>query len=521
MRIFALILLSVFANVRAFSQYFDEEEKGIIPLAKGLEYKVELQSTFSHGQTPLWLNANRFGLSSLENANGYLRAGVFRPLRTDSMRRWGIGYGVDLAVPYNFTSNFVVQQAFIEARWLHGILSFGSKEYPMELKNNRLSSGSQTLGINARPVPQIRLALPEYYVLPFGKDWLRIKGHIAYGKMTDDNWQHKFTNKQNRYADDVLYHSKAGYLKIGNEDRYYPFSIELGLEMASTFGGTSYMPNDEGGMDVLKGSTGLKAFWDAFITGGSDSGETTYKNVAGNQLGSWLIRLNWDEEYWGFRIYADKYFEDHSSMFLLDYDGYGSGDEWNVKKKRRVLLYKLKDIMLGGEFNLKYPRWVNDVVFEYIFSKYQSGPIYHDHTSGISDHIGGRDDFYNHAIYTGWQHWGQVIGNPLYRSPIYNTDGLIKVEDNRFMAFHLGIDGNPSDHFSYRLLASYQSGLGTYEVPYDKNHHNVSVLLEGRYEFDNRLLRGWSVKGGYAMDFGKILGRNYGFQLTIVKVGHF
>ena len=63
----------------------------------------------------------------------------------------------------------------------------------MELKNNELSSGAQTLGKNARPVPQVRIALADYYTLPLTKGWLHLKGHIAYGKMTDDNWQHEFT----------------------------------------------------------------------------------------------------------------------------------------------------------------------------------------------------------------------------------------------------------------------------------------------------------------------------------------
>ena len=64
-----------------------------------------------------------------------------------------------------------MQQAFAELRWLHGALTIGSKERTMELKNNRLSSGAQTLGINARPVPQVRLSLPEYWRLPIAK-WL-------------------------------------------------------------------------------------------------------------------------------------------------------------------------------------------------------------------------------------------------------------------------------------------------------------------------------------------------------------
>ena len=79
--------------------------------------------------------------------------------------RWW--YGLDIVVPVNYTSNFIVQQAFAEIRWKHGVMTIGSKEFPMELKNQSLSSGSQTLGINARPVPQIRLALPDYRSLAF------------------------------------------------------------------------------------------------------------------------------------------------------------------------------------------------------------------------------------------------------------------------------------------------------------------------------------------------------------------
>lgn len=162
----------------------------------GLQYKAELQTSLSDGHTPLWLNANKFGLSSLSSSNGYVRAAVERPLAVDSARKWGIGYGVDLAAAYNYTSSFIVQQAFAEVRWLKGVLTVGSKQWPMELKNNSLSSGSQTLGINARPVPQARIALPEYWDIPFTKGWVGIKGHVAFGRMTDDGWQHEFTSRE-------------------------------------------------------------------------------------------------------------------------------------------------------------------------------------------------------------------------------------------------------------------------------------------------------------------------------------
>ena len=184
-------LLVALALVCSFSLSAQEERKnrGPIDLTENLQYNVEAQASFSEGKTPLWLNANRYGLSSLDEMNGYLRAGVERPLRTDSLRRWGVGYGVDVAVPYHFTSSVVVQQAYAEARWLHGVLTVGSKQQPMELKNNRLSTGAQTLGINARPYPEVRLALPDYWAIPGTRGFLSFKGLIAWGMFTDDHFR--------------------------------------------------------------------------------------------------------------------------------------------------------------------------------------------------------------------------------------------------------------------------------------------------------------------------------------------
>lgn len=515
------LLALTFGTSQSYAQYAwqeTERENSKLNLKNDVEYNVEMQASMSNNKTPLWLNANKYGLSSLEKNNGYMRAAVIRPLQADSVRRWAIGYCLDMAAAMNYTSDVVVQQAYVEARWLHGVLTVGAKEYPMELKNQRLSSGSQTLGINARPVPQVRLALPQYWQLPIGGGWLHLKGHVAYGMMTDDSWQHEFTGKQSKYADNLLYHSKAGYLKIGNEYSNFPISVELGLEMASQFGGKPYLPTKDGMVQVSTDS-GLKSFWNAFVPGGQDASDGVYGNKEGNVLGSWLMRINYDHELWRFSVYTDHFFEDHSQMFLLDYNGYGEGEEWNVWKKHRYFKYALRDMMLGGEFHMKYGTWLRNIVLEYIYTKYQSGPYNHDRTQNISDHVAGLDDYYNHGVYPGWQHWGQVMGNPLFRSPIYNTDGNINVRDNRFWALHLGISGQPTERLDYRLLGTYQEGWGTYDIPFTRKHHNISFLVEAGYRFNH----GWKARLGYAMDFGsqQMLGHNAGVQLTISKSGVF
>lgn len=212
--LFILVLGLLILSSEASPLMPQESDTTKLRVLRNIQYKVEMQSSFSGNKTPLWLNANRYGLSSLEKVNGYIRGTLERPLSTDDGRKWGLGYGVDVAFPVNYTSNVVIQQAYVEGRWWNGSLIIGAKEQPMELKNMSLSTGAQTLGINARPVPQVRIALPEYWTLPFANGWLHLKGHIAYGMMTDDSWQHGFTNKNSKYSDKVLYHSKAGYLRL-------------------------------------------------------------------------------------------------------------------------------------------------------------------------------------------------------------------------------------------------------------------------------------------------------------------
>lgn len=481
-----------------------------------IHYDVEFQGSLSSGSTPLWLNANKHGLSSLGSSNGYLRGAIGRGLEVDSTRKWGLGYRFDAVVASHYTSKFFVQQAYIEGRWLHGVLTIGAKEWPMELKNQMLSSGSQGLGINARPVPQVRLALPEYWTIPALGRLFAIKVHMAYGMFTDQRWQREFTNGGTTpYNENVLYHSKAGYLRIGKPGEK-PLSVELGLEMQAQFAGSKVWVKD-GHQERLKlGGHGLKDFWRMFIPSGSDITDGVgYGNIEGNQSGAWLARVNYDAPSWSASIYADHFFEDHSQQFHLDFDGYGEGTDYQKRVSHRYLLYPLKDIMLGGELRLKSCPWLKALVVEYLHTTDQSGPVYHDRTSAIPDHIGGRDNYYNHSNYMCVQHWGQVMGNPLYRSPAYNGDHSLSVEDNRFVAWHMGVEGTPLPRLDYRVLVSWQRGYGTYDKPYTYPHHNTSLLVEAGYKFK----RGWGVHGAFGLDSGSLLGNNHGFQLTISKHG--
>lgn len=469
---------------------------------KGISYSVEGSISVSDGNSPLWMNANRYGLSSVKGDNGYVGIGVCRSADLDSASQWRIGFGAELYGAYNFTSSIVVQQLYADFDYRLVRLSVGSKERPMAFKNQQLSTGSHTLGINARPVPEVRFELPEYWSITGKSNWAAIKGHIGFGMMTDGNWQEDYVVPGYHYAKNALFHSKAGYLRIGNEEKF-PLVFEGGLEMATQFGGTIYNPIGREGVysDKLEMGTGLSDFVDALLGTGSDATDENYANAAGNTLGSWLFSLSYHGKDWKLRAYYDHFFEDHSMMFFE---------------------YGWKDGLIGVEATLPHNPFVSSVVYEFMNTTYQSGPVYHDCTTAVPDQISGIDNYYNHNLYQGWQHWGQSMGNALFTSPLYRNDGTLKFTGNRFKAHHVGICGSPLPCVDYRLLYTKIKNWGTYAAPAEDVLHGNSFLFELNYRLPRMNSwwgEGWKIGASFAMDRGKCIGNHTGFQLTIAKSG--
>lgn len=490
---------------------------------------LEGQASSSNTRTPLWHNANKYGLSTLNKTYAYARVNVEYDKDT-LLKYFSLKMGADMVLPFHFyqqgykevhTSRLIIQQLYSDLHWKGIGICLGFRQYPAQLRNNLLSSGAQTLGINARPIPQGRIYRDTWWEIPGLRKWVGFKGHIAYGITTDAEWQETFARGTNLpYNRWSRHHEKAGYLRIGNESRF-PLTMTLGLEMASQFGGTLYNykgadQNGYRGYHYLKLKSDLLSYWHAFVSGGGDTDEKKYQNSEGNQLGSRLIRLDWKRPEYAIGVYMDHFFEDHSGLFSIDFDGYGTGDEWKEKKEFKYLHYPMKDFQLGIDLELKYFHPIQGIVIEYMNTTYQSGPIYHDHNEGNPDHVGGIDDYYNHSTLPGWQHWGQAIGNPLYRSPQYNTDGYIYFEANRYRAWHGGINGEFSNNLSYRVLYTWQKAFGTYAMPFAQPKENQSLLLELTYHLPNFMqFQKPLIRLSYASDKGTLLGNNSGFQFTL------
>ncbi len=464
-------------------------------LLDGAELRLESSTVVSDGDfAPLWLSGNRYGLVSVEPNSNYERVSFLRSTANDSLRRWRYGYGLDVALCFNHTSDFVIQQAYVDVVYKKLTLTVGAKEQPIDLRNNRLTSGGLGIGINARPIPQVRLS-SDYISVPGTDKWWKIRFRGSYGMTTDASWQEEFVAPKARYTNNTLYHEKALYWKFGREDKF-PLTYEIGIQMATQFGGTSYnvVGRNHHQETTIKHNQDFGAFWDAFVAGGSDATDGTELNTAGNHLGSYNMALTYNADDWMARAYFERFFEDQSML---------------------TLQYGIYDHLLGLEVELPKNRFVSSVVLEHMSTKDQSGAVYHDQTASIPDKMNGRDNYYNHNIYSGWQHWGMALGHPLITSPIYNSNHSIMFYNNRVKAWHLGLCGEPTDELNWRAMVTLSENWGTYARPFDDVLKQNHFLLEVGYA--PKCMKGWSAALACALDKGDVTGDSFGGQLTVRK----
>lgn len=502
-------------------------------------YSAQFNAICSTGDyAPYWLTTNRQGVSSVTRNSGYARVGVMmaRPFKNNDFK-WSAS--LDVLAGDNQESSLRLQQLYADVSWRWLNLSIGKKERVGELSGRSVIAGLddnsvarllprsqinslQELGTgglaysgNSSPIPQLRLEVPQYVTVPRTGDWLHLKGHLAYGVFTDGGFQEDFTrgNVYTRYAKNVLYHSKALFMKVGKPQKF-PLSFEGGLEMYSQFGGDIYM---HGRGKILSMPKGPKEYLKAIIplSGGDDTPDTEQTNISGNQLGNWHLAVTLHTAPVDVTLYGQHYFEDFSQLFFVEYQSDRNGD-------KNLIYYPWKDIMLGVNINNKssFLKFVSNVSYEYLSTYNQSGAGYNDPGPFFSEQMDGLDNYYNHGIYSGWHHYGLGIGNPLVLSPVYNENGSMFFAGNRLKAHNVGVNGaiGCKSVWAYRLLYTYSENWGTYINPFVNKKYTTSLLAEISFLPSKS---GWAASLSVAYDKSNWIGENTGVMFSFSKVGIF
>lgn len=502
-------------------RYADQDDVDLLLKAAGsrirrnLVFDAELFGNVGSGDfAPFWFSTNRQGLSSINNKAIALDLGVFGSMYLPS--HFHFNYGMEVAVAANHQSDFYLQQIYVDAGYKWFDLSLGAKEHWGELVNSDLSTGGLTWSGNSRPIPQIRLEVPEFTRLGILGRLVSLKGHFAYGWYQDGEWRRDRANiysKPPQYTDKILHHSKSFFIKVGDPERF-PLEVTAGLEMYAQFGGTRHnIPLDVS--EPLIADRDLPSDFNAFlriILPVNKAGEQTKEN--GNTFGSWHLAFDLTFEKWKYRLYYEHFYEDHSSMLGVEYkpDLYGNNGYVCYGFRRNWA-----DGLFGLEVNAPEGLPFRNIVFEFLNTRGQCGPICKLPPSPILEGVDGRDEMYEHTVYSSYTHYGYANGSPILISPAYNKDGNLKYRSTRAMMFHLGINGNIARHFDYRLMVTHSSQWGTYKYPLPLREEITSLLLEGFYRFSDA--DSWKIGLSLGADFdnGDLLGDNRGIMLSISK----
>ena len=308
--------------------------------------------------------------------------------------------------------------------------------------------------------------------------------------------------------------SKAGKMfKMPNNICVCDDCMHKTMDMVSQFGGRLWEQNPDGNVLVYDFPNSYKEYIKAFVpmAGGEDAPHEDKVNVNGNILGSWNFSINYETVDWKVRAYYEHYYEDHSGLLGFDYHTTHEG-------VRKLITYlPWRDGLYGWELTVPKNRIVSTIVYEYLTSRDQSGPVLHNSGESLPEQAGGMDHYYNHEYFQSWQHWGMAICNPHTLSPLYNGNFNLTMPYQRLRSHHLGLDGSPHASWQYRVMASWSKHWGSVVKPLPNPQTQLSMM--GEVTYCPMQCSGWQFSGALAFDRSGLIGNNFGGMLTICYTG--
>ncbi|GHT77640.1 hypothetical protein AGMMS50262_19190 [Bacteroidia bacterium] len=476
-----------------------------LPAQQTTGYKVEMFGSVASGQnTPFWTVQHRWGVVPVEAGNGYLRGGVFRQQKINS--DWSFDAGLNLTgSTSDIYGNSYIQQLYAGLKWKTWKLSVGSQEEYTSLLNAELSSGDFVQSNHARPVPKIKLALHDFYTVPYTRGILSIKGDFSVGYYLDGQWQEdRALPAKQPYTKNILSHDKSLSFRFGNIEKNRQQFI-MQVQHAAQWGGVLYYyQNAE--YTVQHQPQGLDDLFRVAVAkeGSASASGADRAYVAGSNWGAYVFKYDYRlKNNDRLSVYIDHFFEDGSGMVFKNYP----------------------DNLYGLEFSTTRRSLVSGIVLEYIYTKQQGGAV--GNTLGLTGKNAtelfqkgnGNDNYYNNVDYvTGPSYFGYTMGTPLFLPPVYNTDGSLNFKGIRISTFHFGLEGYVCPVLQYRLLLTAGKNWGRYYVPFRSVKKGFASQLELIYNCPK--IDGFSIRlsGGY--DKGEFFGGDtFGGSITLNKRG--
>ncbi len=445
-------------------------------------YQFETQAYGSTEQVPFWMRANAHGSVPLGGFSGSLIGQVRRDYDTTRRRLvdWGAGLEGRVNANAGGKADLLLIQGYAKVKLAMFEVRAGRWRSQSGLTDTLLTSGSFSLSGNALGIPQVQLAIPEFYPIPFTGDWLAIKGNFVHG------WLGKMPIQSEKWVDeaDTYYHQASLYGKIGR-----PGSK---VRLYGGFNHGVFWGNER----KIFGSTFTLSNWEAYQS--VMFGKVWAQSKVGNHLGSLDVGIDFILNKTKWMLYRQFFYE----VGALAYLGNTADGLTGISITRL------------GEPERSF-RWKRFLI-EFLYSKNQSGEVWSPSTPSGAEH------YYNHSLYaSGWSYEGRALGNPLFTPKHeaqpgqsgYASDYFI---NNRIIALHfatilawnswefngrLTLSRNYGTHFTnpdgrYRGGRGMINAPGAPFVPVNQCH----MMLQGQRPLGTRTYVG----GAVALDAGDL-----------------
>lgn len=440
----------------------------------------------SSGRTPFWIDSNRFGRFSSEGTQLLTRFHGHGSTADDQLGPFKISYGADLIARTGSQRTLSFNQAYLKINAYGFELSGGRFHSRSPVHDERLSMGSLGISGNAVPITQVRFGIPEWTGIPFTRNYVQIRAHVAHGWLTDD-----------RYTKRPLYHEKVGHMRFGGK---FPLNVYGGLAHYAMWGGDN---NPQFGDLPDKFSD----FFRVFIGVGGDerAPDVEADYLLGDHLGAWDFGLFLEFDAVSMKVYRQLPLETKDNL------------------KLKSLQDALNGLSIRFDESLDFP--IKGLTYEFMYTKWQDGPRVEnvlpdgtrcfDFPERCRDLYQGNENYYNHHIYrVGWANQGRTLGNPLFQTSEIPADQLGEgIINNRIVAHHIGVE---AEMFKTQIIGKFtiSRNYGTRKNPFESpvNQFSAGILTRRNISiFDQPLV----LLADIALDSGDLFGSQFGASVGL------
>ena len=462
-----------------------------VTLKRKFHYGMELGGlTSMKGTVPFWQRSNNFGAFPENGSSLYFRQ-MLMSVRDTTKKFFRAQYCVDFVTIVGEKAAFKLPEAFLRFDLGAFQITGGRIRQMQGLGDSTLSSGSITWSGNALPIPEVRIAIPNYVKL-FTR-WLGFKGHFSHG------WFGEQTAVKNYYL-----HQKSLYGRIGTNDT--KLRLYAGILHHAQWGGIPLYDTDVVGDRFTDGR--FPADWHTYgqvvlpftaKPGEKDYGDFELTNRFGNHLGQIDLGgdLNLGKDM-NLLVYKQTIFESGQTFSGLTNTDDGLYGISLSSRNQHGIFRKLV---------LEYLRTINQ-------SSYQSGLA---RLLGLKDrHYGEENYYFNHMQYLdGWAYNGYTIGTPFLvpqeeiRARNQSYPNAVFYNNNRIIAGYAGLQLYLND-IDIQARASYSRNFGALFTPLPPvNQMSMSIQTLIPTKNQNAFIR-----VNIGIDQGNLIYDNYGVQVA-------